>query len=287
MASAPIFPDVPNWPDDTKGRAPAPIGHNKAPPEEVVPEEFRAELLRDRPDFLAKLDDAIKAADRAKAEDDDTLGRCGDLVKVYRAYQKHVDDTHKAVKEPYLIGGRLVDAEKNALTERLQAAKRKVEGVGNAFVAKREAEQRAERERVAAEQRAAAEKAAQAERERERAEREAIEAQQNAANEEERLAAKERARKAAEEAEAAMSEAALAPVAQASNEPVRSDAGATVSGKQDWCSEVTDYQVAFIAVEDNPKVREAIDKAVASLVRAGKRQIDGVRIWPVAKANFR
>ena len=42
-----------------------------------------------------------------------------------------------------------------------------------------------------------------------------------------------------------------------------------------------------MAVSDNPKVREAIDKAVAGLVRAGKREIEGVRIWPVAKANFR
>jgi hypothetical protein len=34
-------------------------------------------------------------------------------------------------------------------------------------------------------------------------------------------------------------------------------------------------------------VREAIDKAVAALVRAGKREIKGVKIWPTAQAVSR
>lgn len=273
--------------NDTPVAAPAIIGHNKPPLEEIIPEEFRAELLRERPEFLDKLRDAVEAAGRAQAIDDETLGRCGDLVNVYRAILKHIDATHKAVKEPYLQGGRLVDAEKKTLTERVEDAKRKVEAIGNAFVAKRQAEQRAEQERIAAEQRAAAERAAAAERERERAEQEAIRAQQEAANAEERAAAEERARKAAEEAEAAMSSAALAPAAVATNEPVRSDGGSTISGKQEWQSRVDDYTVAFMAVEDDDKVREAIDKAIARRVRAGARKIEGVTIYPVAKANFR
>ena len=40
-------------------------------------------------------------------------------------------------------------------------------------------------------------------------------------------------------------------------------------------------------MKDDPKVREAIDAAVKRLVKAGKRELVGVRIWPVAKANFR
>lgn len=285
MATKPIFDDVPSWPEPKPSAAH--IGHNKPPLEDLIPEEFRAELLRERPDFLTRFENAIGAADRAVAEDDESLGRCGDLVKLYRACGNHIDATHKAVKEPHLIAGRLVDAEKNALNEQLSAAKRKVEGIANTFVAKREAEVRAERERIAAEERAAAERAAAAERERIRAEQEAAEAAASAATAEERNAAIDRAAEAARIAEEAQAQAALAPAAPARSEPVRSDAGATVSGKQEWKSEVTDYQLAFIAVEDNEKVREAIDKAVAAQVRAGKRAIDGVRIWPVAKANFR
>lgn len=282
---ATMFDDVPAWPSAQP--AAATIGHNKPPLEEIIPEEFRAELLRERPDFLTKLNDAVEAAGRAQATNDETLGRCGDLVNVYRAIIKHIEATHKTVKEPYLQGGRLVDAERKTLTERVEDAKRKVEAIGNAFVAKRQAEQRAEQERIAAEQRAAAERAAAAERERERAELDAIRAQQQATNDEERAAAAEIARKAAEEAEAAMSAAALAPAVAASAEPVRSDGGSTVSGKQEWQSRVDDYTVAFMAVEDDEKVREAIDKAIARRVRAGTRKIEGVTIYPVAKANFR
>lgn len=275
-------------PQALPGEAPASagVGHNRPPIEETVAAEFREELLRDRPDFMLTLEQLVEAADRAKAEDDETLGKCGDLVKRYRALKSHIETTHKTVKQPYLDGGRAADAEKNELVDRVEAAKRKVEAIGNAFVAKREAEQRAERERIAAEQRAAAERAAEAERQRERAEAEARRAAENAANEEERRAAEQRAAEAAAEAERAMSDAALSPVV-AKAEPVRSDEGATVSGKQEWQSQVTDYEVAFIAVADDEKVREAIDKAVARRVRAGTRKIEGVRIWPVAKANFR
>lgn len=285
MATKPIFDDVKPWPmqDDPL----PPRDHNRPPLEELIPEEFRAELLRERPDFLTKLDGAISAASRAEAVDDETLGRCGDLVNLYRACEKHIDATHKTVKEPHLIAGRLCDAEKNAMIAPLQDAKRTVEAKANAFAAKREAEQRAERERIAAEQRAAAERARQAEEERERAERAAQEAARNATNEEERQAAAARAEQAARDAEDAQRAAALAPAVTERTEPVRSDAGATVSGRQEWACEVEDYAAAFRAVKSDPKVKAEIDAAVKRLVRAGQREIKGVRIWPVAKANFR
>lgn len=288
MATNPIFPDVKPWPD-AKDAAPAlaHIGHNKPPLEELIPEEFRTALLAERDDFLTRFDHAIMAADRAVATDDESLGRCGDLVKIYRACDAHITATHKAVKEPHLIAGRLVDAEKNTLTEKLAAAKRKVEGIANLFVAKRDAEQKAERDRLAAIERAAADRAAAAERQRVQAEQAAAAAAQSAASKEERDAAIDRAAEASREADEAMAAAALAPAAPKHVEPVRSDAGATVSGKQEWKSEVEDFAKAFRAVKDDAKVKEAIEAAAARLVRAGKREIPGVRIWPVAKANFR
>lgn len=281
----PIFDDVAEWPANANPRAVT--GHNKPPLEELIPAEFKAALLADRPDFLAKFDSLIDAADRAVATDDETLGRCGDLVKAYRACSAHIDATHKTVKEPYLQGGRLVDQEKNALAGRLAIAKTKVETIGNAFVAEREAKERAERERIAAEQRAAAERAAQAERDRLAAEREAARAAREAANDDERQAAAERARLAAIEAEEAMAAAALAPVVQDKAEPVRSDAGAVVSGKVEYACEVEDYTKALRHVRSDPKVKEAIDAAIKRLVRAGQRELTGVKIWPVAKASFR
>jgi hypothetical protein len=281
----PIFDDVADWP--TPSPAVATTGHNKPPLEELIPAEFREALLADAPDFLTRFEQLIDAANRAEATNEETLGRCGNLVNAYRKCIKHIDDVHVTVKAPYLLGGKLCDAEKNALRGKVDEAKKRVEGIGNAFVAKRDAEQRAERERIAAEQRAAAERAAEAERERERAEQAAILAQASATSDAERQAADKAADEAAEAAEEAMAAAALAPAMPDKAEPVRSDEGAVVSGKMEWKSEVTDYTLAFMAVEDNPRVREAIDKAIAQLVKAGKRAIDGVRIWPVAKANFR
>lgn len=286
-ATKPIYDDVTPLPGENQASAPAGLGHNKPPLEEIIPAEFRAELLRDRPDFLARLDQLVEASERAQAIDDETLGRCGDLVNAYRALLKHIIETHKTVKEPHLLAGRLVDAEKNSLTERVEAAKRKVEGIGNTFVAEREARLRAERERIAAEERAAAERAAAAERERQRAEEEAARAAANAANAQEREEAERRAAAARAEAEEAQAAAALAASQQTKVEPVRSDAGAAVSGKQEWVCQVEDFTRAFKHVKSDPKVQEAVEAAIKRLVRAGQRELAGVKIWPVAKANFR
>lgn len=224
------------------------LGHNRPPVEETVAAEFREELLRNRPDFLHRFDDMIAAADRVVIESDETLGRAGDLAKMYRAAANHIDETHQAVKAPYLAGGRAVDAQKNALRTRLDEAGRRVSASMNAFVAQRAAEQRAEQERIAAEQRAAAEVAAQ------------------------------------------VGAGEVAPIAAAEPrrpEPVRSDAGATVSTKEVWNSEVEDYLKAFKAVKTDPKVREAIDAAISRLVRAGQREIPGVKVWPTQQAIAR
>jgi hypothetical protein len=261
MATQPIFDDVKPWP--TQQQPLATVGHNKPPLEEVVRAEFRDELLRDHADFMVRFEDVVDCADRVQVTNEDELGRAGDLVKLCRDIGKHVDATHKAVKDHYLNGGRVADAEKNALAERLSGAKRKFENVMNEFVAKREAEQRAARLAEEAEQRRQAQEAAAAE---------ALRQEAADANDAEAMAAVP---------------VIAAPAAAVRSEPVRSDAGATVSGKQVWNSQVTDYVAAFAEVSDNPKVREAIDKAIAGLVRAGKRELPGCRIWPTTQANVR
>lgn len=286
MATNPIFDDVPAWPTTPQAPA-ADRHHNKPPLEEVIPIEFRERLLDGRPDFLDRLDALVDNADKARATNDEELGKCGTLVKGYRALLQHIDETHKEVKAPYLQGSRLVDAERKALADRVDTAKRKVEAIGNAYTAEKDARERAERQRIEAEQRRAAEEAARAQREAEEAERAAERAALQATTDAERQAAAWAAERAQAEAQAKMEAASLAAAAPTKAEPVRSDEGAVVSGKVEWKSAVEDYTVAFIEVADNPKVREAIDKAIAGLVRAGKREIAGCRVWPVAKANFR
>lgn len=254
MATNPHFPDVNDW---TAGAGtPPPAGHNRPPVDEMARADFDEALLKDRPHFLEKLADLEGAADRVDVYDDVTLGRAGDLINSLRDCQKHVDATHKEVKAPYLAAGRAVDEKKNTLSGRIDTARVKVQRIGDKFVAERAAKERAERERIAAEQRRQADEAAAAQALRDEA------AEKNDAESMEQVPV------------------IAAPAATPSRpEPVRSDAGSTVSGKQVWKSEVTDYAAAFAEVKDNPKVQAAIDTAIAALVRAGKREIPGVRVW--------
>lgn len=250
--------------DENPAPSVATLGHNKPPIEEVVRAEFRDALLADRPDFLDRVEQFIAAVDRAHVTDDDTLGRAGDLDKMLRAADAHVVEVHKAVKQPYLDGGRAADAERKAITDRIAGARFTLKDGMNAFVAQREAERRAREAARAVEERRLAEEARAAELARQEAE---------GVNDPKAIAAIE-----------------VAPLAAAVTqraEPVRSDGGSTVSTRQVWNSQVENFTHAFKAVKDDPKVQEAISAAVARLVKAGKREIVGVKIWPTQQAVAR
>lgn len=263
------------------------MGANEPPIEEQIAMEFREALLSERPDFMVRMESAVEAVGRAEVVDDETLGKAGDLAKILRACEAYVAEVHKAVKEPHLARSRACDAEKNALTGKITVARSRLADVMNAFMAKREAERRAEEMRRAAEARAAAEAAAKAEREAREAELAAQRAMAEAANEAEREAAAARAAEAQREAEQRMADAALAAAPVGKAEPVRSDTGSTISGRTVWQSQVEDYAKAMKAVKSDPKVREAIDAAVQRLVKAGQREIPGTRIWSTTQAVAR
>lgn len=273
------------------------IGANEPPLEERIQMEFREALVSGKADFNLRMESAIAAVDRAVkldgdgkvilvTEDEETLGKAGDLDNVLRACEGHISATHKTVKQPYLDGSRACDAEKNRLIDPITQARYRLKNAMNAYMAKREAERRAAQARAEAEQRAAQEAARRAEDEARQAEIAAARAAAQATSEEEREAAAQAARDAAAKAEEVIAAAPLAATVTRS-EPVRSDAGATVSGRKVWQSEVLDYDRAFQAVRTNPKVREAIDKAVAQLVKAGMTEIDGVRTWQAVTAVSR
>lgn len=256
----PIFDDVPEWP--VQASEPAPRDHNRPPPEEIIPLEFREQLLAERPDFLTRLDQFLGegdpnsedykpgAVDRAKCEDPKTLGLCGDLINALRKAEQHVNSTHKTVKQPYLDGGRLVDAEKNALVGRIYAGRDKVQSLMDDYAAEERKKQRE------------------------------LEASQAA----ERAKLEELARE--NNLEAALPPPAPAPVKA---EPIRSDSGATVSIGTEWQGRVVDYTKAFRKVKEDAKVREAIDAAIKRIVKATKGQmaIPGVELFEVTKTNAR
>jgi hypothetical protein len=262
MANNPIFDDVPAWPDQA-GTAP-PMGHNRPPLDEEAAATYREELLKDRPDFMQRVADMEAAVERVEVTDDTTASRAGDFIKMTRQAVQHAEKAHATAKKPYLDAGRAVDSAKNDIVARLDKIRTAIQPKLNTFVAQREAEARARREAEAAEARRQADEARAAEELR----REASDANDAEAMEQVPVMA--------------------TPVAAAARpEPLRSDAGTTVSGRKVWQSEVTDYAAAFANVSDNQKVREAIDKACASLVKAGKRELEGVRIWEETQAGVR
>lgn len=254
MASQPVFEDVKPWPGQgpQPAAAAAAIGHNSgAPTEEDVREQFRKALIIAKPDFDTRLEQIEAAAERVAVNDDETLGRAGDMVRIIRATDKLVSDTHVGVKAPYLAAGRVCDAEKNALAGRLATARATVERQMNTYAAEK--------------------------RQRE------IDAARKADEERRKLEALAR--------ENDLEEALPPPPppAPARVEPVRSDGGATVSTTIEYVSTVEDYAKAFRKVKDDASVREAIDKAVQRIVKSTKGQtpIPGVRIDERAKALAR
>lgn len=265
-----MFSDVAPWPEKKAEAQPeqnprAVIGGNEPPLEERIAMEFRDVLLGERADFMVKLDqllgkvnpDPEKASDlgsvhRAKCEDDDQLGRCGELIKQLRMCEQLVDDAHKVVKKPYWDAGKAADAEKNALVNRILTGRQRVQQLMDDYAAEQLRKRRQKEAEDAAE----------------------LKRQQ------------EQARENGEEAVAPAPAPAPAPVRQ---EPIRSDGGATVSLGTEFVSTVTDYAKAFRKVKDNAKVREAIDAAIQKLVKEtkGKLEIPGVTITERAKTSAR
>lgn len=274
MATKPIFDDVAEWPK--AAQAPAPKDHNKPPLEEIIPAEFREAILEERPDFYQKLDDLLGKGDpnsedwsdgavhRAKCDDEKTAALCSSLVGILRAAERHIEGVHKAVKQPYLDGGRLVDGQKNTLVARIATGRSLVENIQADYAEKLRL---AERKRLQDEA---------AQRQKEADDRAALEA----------LAAE----KGLEAALPPPPEPVFsAPAPKAA--PIRSDDGASVSFGVDYVATVSNYPKAFKLVQHDAKVKEAIDAAIKryakSIKATDKSELPGVSIAEVAKVNNR
>jgi hypothetical protein len=256
------------------------IGHNR-PPLDVEAVADINEKIDARDGFRKKMADLLASAPRAAAFDEESASRCSALEVQLRAAVKHIDDAHTAAKAPYLEAGRAVDAIKNALRGPLIDAGKAVNALGTKYLndenAKRQAEYRRQQEVQRQEQQAlrdqhiAAQREADAKREAERAlnpgdpgpERDVFGL----------LPIDE--------------PVFVAPIAPPAPLQVRSDFGTVMSGTRVWTGTVVDYDVAYIAVSSNSKVREAIDKAIQSLVKGGLHEIEGVRIASDLQARSR
>jgi hypothetical protein len=233
------------------------LGGNR-PPLDVEARAAFDDILDGKAGFRQRIKDLLGSADRAVATDEETAGKCGELVKQLRAASTFIEGAHKESKEPYLLAGRAIDGAKNELIGPLAAAKVKVEGKQTQFLREEDARRQAEARRKW----------------------EAEQAQRRAEDE---------ARRAAEPTALVTDPALIAdlPAPEPERQIIRGDFGAAVSGKKEFVATVRDYEVAFIAVADNVNVRAAIDKAVSALVRGGVRKIEGVDVIEQLKVSNR
>lgn len=212
------------------------IGGN-APPETLDDlAVLRQQLERDHAAAIARVEDLEAAAGRVPEEiaDETTAGRLGDLIKTYGDHIKALDTARSGAKAPFDRLAATVQGFFMAPIDRLKRGRDKLLQRQTAYLRRKEAEERAERERRAEEarQRAEAEKARLAEVARQEAEaRRLAEAARQAA--ERQVAEEQRKRRAAEEeaqrlrdaelqrqqAEVARQQAATEPAPQAEPAP--------------------------------------------------------------------
>jgi hypothetical protein len=252
--------------------APAGLGHNNPPALSL-----RERLLESSTELLRDVDQAAAAATRlpTKVSSDDDLGACGDAVRDARAVLKRVKQAKTSEKEPFLQGGREVDAFFAVPTERLDRVIATLEERCSEYQRAKAAEAR----RLAEEE---------ARRARDKADAERRRAREAAAGGRVAVAARaeDRAQAADERAERAERDAAAR---AADLTRSRSASGTLATARQTWRGEI--INLANVDLEKlRPFIkREAIEAALNAFVRINKGAVEvaGCRIFEDIRAAFR
>lgn len=266
----------------------APIGHNAPDPAEALRDTLEAE----NQSLLARKVELLEGVDRMPAEiaDEDAANRATQMGSLIAAAHKRAEAMRVDRKEPYLKLERTVDGFfKTQLLDPLSTAKKKVEGLLNAYQrrkAERERQERLERERLAREEAERARAAAQAAERAAQTERDLNEA----------IAAQERADQATAQAVTATKEAAAKP---AELGKVRSDIGSLATLRSVWTFADLDRDAIDLEKLRPYLATDSLEKAVRGFIRAmggdslrtataGDAQpIRGVRIYEDAQTVIR
>lgn len=224
----------------------APIGHN-------LRDELSIEIEEALAEFEARFAARSGEAERAFVTDDDSAGRAATLAKVLADISKGAERRRVEIKEPYLAASRKIDGAFVTFIESVETVRKKVIGLIGAY--QRELERRAleERQRLA----------------REAEEKEAAARDAEAAGRHVEAA----------RLESQASKAQAQSFAPPESSTIRSSYGQTASARTEWKFEVFDRTKLPMVVTSHPKVIEAQNAVIASLVRSGTREIAGCRIY--------
>ena len=240
---------------------------------------LKADLGMKHAEILQRAQDLLAAAARVPdtVDSDETAGKVGDFIKQLTACNKAAEGARVAEKEPHLAASRVVDGFFKAVTDPLDTAKKAIEKRLTAFLRIKEDAARKERERIAAEERAAAEAARKAAEEAEKA-------AQDSASLATAIDAAEAARKAAADAEAAQ-KAAEVKAAELSRS--RGEYGSLASLRTFWDFADLDRAALDLEALRQHLSVDALEKAVRSYIKAGGRELRGVRIFENTQASVR
>lgn len=242
------------------------IGHNRPPISEVLTEQHRNLIAEIEP--LAERANAMPR----KVEKDEDLGPIGDLVVDASKLAKRLEGVRKAEKEPFLQGGKDVDAFFKPLVERAERIADAFEAIATQY----------QRDKAAAARRAAEEEARKLREAEEKKRQEAEQAKRQATADRKLDQAEELADKAEEaEAKAAASNAELT--------KVRTDSGVTAGTRTVWNFQITNYEAIPLDKLRPYFKREHVESAIRSLVgiQKGSTNLDGVRVFEDIKSTFR
>lgn len=252
--------------------------HNNPPPDLLLGDALLERLREENTDLLERADKLLGAAGRMPAIDnDDVAGKVIDYISQLSALNKAAEAKRTGAKEPYLEGGRAVDGFFKTITEPVNKVKEAVNKLLTIY--QREQEAAARRKRME-EERLAREAAEKAAREAE----EAAKAASTDATLDDAIAAE----KAAEVAAADLAKAAqAAEVKPAELTRTRGEYGAMSSLRTEWVFE--DIERANLDLEAlRPYLPDTgLEQAVRAFIKAGGRELSGVKIYQSTKSIVR
>lgn len=252
--------------------------HNKPPADLLLGDALRERLDEENLGLWMRSEQLLAAATRIPAiEDEETAQKAGDFIKQLLAVSKAAEAARVKEKENYLEGGRQVDGWFKRIADPIAKAKRTVEANLTAFLRRKADAERRERERLEAEA-----------RERARLELEAANFAAAFARTEAELNEAVQKEQAARQAEADAAKAAnRANETNAKLSQTRGELGSLSLLRTSWIFSELDRDELDLETLRKHIPIDALEKAVRSFIKAGGRELAGVRIHETTDAIVR
>jgi hypothetical protein len=246
---------------------------------ELNPTDMREYVGEEITALASRKDELLASVGRVPpgVDNDIAAGKTADLIKLIAACIKNAEADRVARKEPFLEGGRVIDAVFRGITEPLTRAKTDVERKLTLYQREVAEAERRRREDVARQERE------EAERQRHEAEAAAA-AVATEADIDGAISAGELARQREADAVAAQ-RAAEAKPAELSRQ--RSDYGAVASLRRFWDMDDLDRDKVDLETLRPFLPLDALEKAVRGFIRAGGRELRGTRIFENTATSVR